>query len=166
MSSNLQPYSLSVTNKPFGFFDRIRLLLIDGMPLGQFEEVFETQEFKGSLERIVIEFAIRGKELEMLAADAATGRQHPMPSTRYVMPTLLKAFPPFSWSSGQEPVAYRAKTVTPYDSGQVSPHELVWQVVSQAKSLSQKYGVQVELIYHGSPEDPWVRSLVSANKHA
>lgn len=118
---------------------------------GPFHDIFdEKHTFNGKLERIVLEFTVKRQEPGpgMAFAGAAT------PQSFDYMPIAYKAFETpkkvLFWKTGGL-VAFCLTNMGPwtFDGKLLRPEELVDFVVSEAKSLAERYAVPVEIIYHG-----------------
>ncbi|MBI2580268.1 hypothetical protein HYV85_00490 [Candidatus Woesearchaeota archaeon] len=119
---------------------------------GPFSEIFDKRQFNGGLERIVLEFTIRRWDPE--PGMAFVGSAEPLPQSFNYMPIIYKAFgtKKILWRLTTGVVASVSKNMYRRDfDRQLRPEEFVDFVVAEAESLAGRYGLKVEIVYHGDP---------------
>lgn len=145
MNGKQSLYSFVHTPKPLGS--------VVAETAGLFNEVFKNQNFKGTLDRIVMELEIRQGFAR--ARDTAFGNTYAAAGMAWGMLMVYKAFGPkkFLWRRTSGIVAYVSTVMLPTDFSKsvMKPEELVDFAVSEAQQLAEKYNLTVQLIYHGHP---------------
>lgn len=123
-----------------------------GVMSGLAKEIFQDHAFKGTLEKIVLDFTVKTWK-------PGSGRVHPGTGTQQMfdyMPIIYRAFgkpKKFLFLKTDGPIASGSVNILPEHFGKstVLPAEFVDFAVSEANALAKTYHLPVQVVYHGDP---------------